>query len=57
MVAKRLVGEDVEFTRIYVSLDLAIPCSRSKFSEPLPKLGKFLSRETGALLLELPVYS
>lgn len=57
MVAKRLVGEDVEFARIYVSLDLAIPCSRSKFSEPLPKLGKFLSRETGALLLELPVYS
>ena len=52
MVAKGFIGERVEFPRFYVSLDLAIPCSRIKLGEPSPKLCKFLSRETGDFLLE-----
>ena len=52
MVAKGFIGERVEFPRLYVSLELAIPCRRIKLSEPPPKLCKFLSRETGDSLLE-----
>jgi hypothetical protein len=52
MVAKGFVGKGVEFPRLNVSLDLAIPCRRIVLSEPPPKLCKFLSRETGDSLLE-----
>ncbi len=52
MVAKGFIGKRVEFPRGYVSLDLTIPCGRIKPGEPLPKLCKFLSRETGDSLLE-----
>ena len=52
MGAKGFIGERVELTRCYVSLDLAIPCGGIKLGEPLPKLCKFLSRETGDSLLE-----
>ena len=38
MVAKGFIGKRVEFPRFCVPLDLAIPSSRIKFSEPLPKL-------------------
>ncbi len=52
MGAKGFIGKRVEFPRFYVSLDLPIPCSCIKFSEPSPKLCEFLSRETGDFLLD-----
>jgi hypothetical protein len=52
MGAKGFIGKRVEFPRFCVSLDLPIPCSCIKFSEPLPKLCEFLSRETGDFLLD-----
>jgi hypothetical protein len=52
LVAKGFRGKRVEFPGFYVSLDLAIPCSSIKLGEPSPKLCKFLSRETGEVLLE-----
>jgi hypothetical protein len=52
MGAKGFIGKRVEFPRFYVSLDLAIPYSCVKLSEPLPKFCEFLSRETGDSLLK-----
>ena len=43
MVTNGFIGERVEFPRFYVSLDLAVPCSCIKVSEPPPKLSEFLS--------------
>jgi len=52
MGANGFISKRVEFPRFHVSLDLAIPCSCVKFSEPLPKLCEFLSREAGDSLLQ-----
>ena len=52
MGAKGFIGKRVEFPRFCVSLDLSIPCSCIKFSEPLPKLCEFVSREAGDFLLD-----
>ncbi len=38
MIANGFIGERVEFSRFYVSLDLAIPYSRIELSEPPSKL-------------------
>jgi hypothetical protein len=52
VIAKSFIGQRIEFPSFCVSLDLAIPCSCIKLSEPLPKLCEFLSRESGDSLLE-----
>jgi hypothetical protein len=52
MIAKGFIGECVEFARLCVSLDLAIPCGRIKLSEPPAKLGEFFARKSRDPLLE-----
>jgi hypothetical protein len=52
MLAEGFIGQRVELPRFYISLDLAIPGSCIKLSEPVPKLCEFLRRETGDFLLD-----
>jgi hypothetical protein len=52
VIAKGFIGKGVELPGFYASLDLAIPCSCIKLSEPVSKLREFLRRETGDFLLD-----
>ena len=52
MLAKGFIGKRVEFPGFYVSLDLTIPCSCIKLSEPVPKFCELLRRKTGDFLLD-----
>jgi hypothetical protein len=52
MLTEGFIGQRVELSRFYISLDLAIPSSSIKLREPLAKLCEFLRRETGDFLLD-----